>query len=66
MNVGELLVSMLPAVARLAVDALVAIASGKPDIAARKAEEAARRQAVKLLADAALRAAAKAKKAGRK
>jgi len=53
----EKLVSMLlPGVTKLAWDALSAIAKGDAAGAARKAEEAAQRQAVRMAADAALAA----------
>jgi len=53
----ELLVSqLLPGVIKLAWETMAAIVAGKPELAARKAEEAARRQAVKMGVDAVLRA----------
>lgn len=56
MSPADILASLIPAALKLAVEALRAILQGKPDVAARKAEEAARRQAVKIAADAALKA----------
>lgn len=55
MTPAEILASLTPAVFKLAFDALKAIMTGDSEKAARKAEEAARRQAVRLAADAALR-----------
>lgn len=56
MNWEQLARELLPGVTRLALAALSAIVSGDYEKAARKAEEAARRQAVKLAANAAMRA----------
>ena len=56
MSPAEILAGLVPTALKLAVEALAAILAGKPDVAARKAEEAAHRQAVRLAADAALKA----------
>jgi hypothetical protein len=56
MNWALLASELLPGVVKLAWEAMSAIVAGKPGVAARKAEEAARRQAVRLAADAALAA----------
>lgn len=53
---------LLPGVTKLAWDALSAIARGDAAAAARKAEEAAQRQAVRLAADVALAAAKRARR----
>lgn len=47
-----MLLSLVPGALKLAVEALAAIAAGDAAKAARKAEEAARRQAVRLAAKA--------------
>lgn len=62
MTPAEILAALTPAALKLTVQALGAILKGDHDKAARKAEEAARRQGVRLAADAALRAKAKSKK----
>lgn len=56
MSPQDMLLRMVPAALKLAVEALAAILAGKPELAARKAEEAARRQLVKHGVDAALKA----------
>lgn len=56
MNWERLVSMLLPGVTRLAFEALSAIVAGDPGKAARKAEEAARRQATRMAADAALAA----------
>lgn len=56
MSPQEMLLSLVPGALKLAVEAIAAILAGDPAKAARKAEEAARRQAVRMAADAALRA----------
>jgi hypothetical protein len=50
---------LLPGVVKLAWEALSAIVAGNADLAKRKAEEAALRQATKMAIDATLRAKAK-------
>lgn len=62
MTPAEILAGLIPGALKLAVEALSAILKGNPQLAARKAEEAAQRQLAKLTADAAI----KAKKAPRK
>jgi hypothetical protein len=59
MSPAEILATLTPAAIKLAVQALTAIMRGDSAKAARLAEEAARKQAVRLAADAALRAKAK-------
>ena len=54
MTIEQMLLGMVPAAAKLAVEAIVAMFKGKPELAARKAEEAGRRQKNKLETDAAL------------
>ena len=54
--------TLAPSIVRLAISTLRAIARGDSAEAGRRAEEAGRRQAVRLAADARLRAKAKAKK----
>lgn len=58
----EFLKSLQPAAEEAACAALRAMAEGKPALAARRAEEAAQRQATALAVDATLRGAAKLKK----
>lgn len=60
MSPAEILALLTPSALRLAVQALSAILKGDHATAARKAEEAAHKQAVRLAADAALRAKKKA------
>ena len=64
MSPAQILASLTPAALKLAVQALGAIFRGDHAKAARLAEEAARKQAVRLAADAALRAKSKLKKDG--
>ena len=52
MSPADMLVSLVPGALKLAVEALAAIVAGDAAKAARKAEEAARRQAVRLAAKA--------------
>jgi len=59
MSPAEILAGLVPAALKLAVEALAAILAGKPELAARKAEEAARRQLVKRGVDAALKGKAR-------
>ena len=62
MSPAEILARLTPVAFRLALEALTAILKGDHEKAARKAEEAARRQAVRNAADAALEAKAKGTK----
>jgi O6-methylguanine-DNA--protein-cysteine methyltransferase len=57
--IGDILLTLVPSALKLAWQALEAISAGDHATAARKAEEAARRQAVRLAADAALKLKAK-------
>lgn len=59
MSPAEILAGLVPAALKPAVEALAAILAGKPELAARKAEEAARRQLVKRGVDAALKGKAR-------
>lgn len=56
MNWALLASQLLPGAIKLAWETMRAIVAGNPELAARKAEEAARRQAVKMGVDAALKA----------
>jgi hypothetical protein len=62
MSGAEILASLTPAALKLALQALGAILRGDSSKAARLAEEAARKQSVRLAADVALRAKSKAAK----
>jgi len=59
----EILNRLTPAILNLAMAALKAILAGDWEKAARKAEEAGRRQAARLAADAVLKARSAGKKA---
>jgi hypothetical protein len=61
MNPEAILAAMIPSAFKLAVEALKAILAGDIEKARRKAEEAARRQAVRIGVNAVLAAKAKAK-----
>ena len=61
-EVERTLLGLLPAALTLTLEALAAIFSGQPDLAARKAREAADRQKTRLEVDAGLRAQREPKK----